>query len=364
MSKLLSFQTLPYHVIENTVKYSVNTHCPNNRINSDYGINILHSCHHWRTAFIKNILSSVSIKLFTDTEATCVFGNWPSSIGLPQFPTAHLVKSIKLYYRQWELIKQSNAAELFQQTVFPNAFLSSASVLEIFINFIGAFDTPETMEALRQILFSLKQMAPNVKKMLLLAGHIMAPLQGTNTAGFLQSIVTEFIADVKDLDIRISFPKIIDYFNPMQFTEITKLSFDCFRDPRSIEIMVRSNAQTLQDLIMADIWTNCFQTMLYNDDQPIIYPYLKSMYIRFTVEYNDQTIHSVVHFPRLKRLTIISNDLVYSKALFNNTGSLEYLNMKLTSRTVEELDMKKLFTNLQFGNIKSLMFNIDLRRAP
>ncbi|KAJ1643294.1 hypothetical protein LPJ64_004914, partial [Coemansia asiatica] len=128
--------------------------------------------------------------------------------------------------------------------------------------------------------------------MLLLAGHIMAPLQGTNTAGFLQSIVTEFIADVKDLDIRISFPKIIDYFNPMQFTEITKLSFDCFRDSRSIEIMVRSNAQTLQDLIMADIWTNCFQTMLYNDDQPIIYPYLKSMYIRFTVEYNDQTIHS------------------------------------------------------------------------
>ncbi|KAJ2235383.1 hypothetical protein GGF40_001305 [Coemansia sp. RSA 1286] len=361
MSKPSSFQTLPTNVIRNIVEFSVNTHCPDARINSDYGINILHSCHRWRAALATNILSNVSIKTFTNNPPVCVFGKWPTSIGTPQFPTVHLVKTVKFYYREWESIKQSSAVDLFNQTIFPNSAFTSARVFEIYINFIGKFDTPESMETLRQILFSLKQKTPNVKKMVILAGHIMAPLQGTNTSEFLKSIVIEFNVGVKNLDYRMSFPRIIKYFSPTQFTGITNLAFDCFREPRSLLVMVHPNAPTLQSLRMLDIWTDCFQAMLYNDNKPVVYPCLKSMYLRFTAECFDQADHSVVHFPMLNGLTLLCNNLVYSKALFNNTGSLEHLKLTLEPRILAEVNPQKVFSQKQFGNLQSLIFNIDLR---
>ncbi|KAJ1812730.1 hypothetical protein LPJ56_005398, partial [Coemansia sp. RSA 2599] len=203
-----------------------------------------------------------------------------------------------------------------------DAKFASASHLNLTINLNSLFGTDSVLDGLYESLRCLQNMVPRIKR-------IVVDFAGTDftdqkaSALFFHDFIRSLAKTAPDVTV-LGFESFLLHCpnSTIEFSGLTHFTFDSDGESDVYNKIVRRNAGTLKLLIADYEMPGNMDSVLYDQDTPVIYPNMESLTMCF---HNDETKSTLTsqsnHFPALKRLTLLTHNSNYPAILFDNPNA-------------------------------------------
>ncbi|KAJ1813211.1 hypothetical protein LPJ75_003285, partial [Coemansia sp. RSA 2598] len=381
------FQNLPSRIIDRIIEYSLEPFALDEAKSGITSRSILHSCQKWRTRFTKHACSQLTLECrgssrsyFSKVETpesnfAFVFPRWPSAIGMPTFPTCHLVKKLFVFANSWDTIFDGSFLKFAEGSQFGTAKLESVQSLSIQVS-----DYRSSIEISGS---ELTLAAQNVQSFLKhICGIARDSASRVELTWTIPKTSTEFeIVNIARYNAiapslyKASQISINEYgesqlkagIDPANFSGLTHLCYHFNTNYALLLDITRRNALTLQELTIEQLQKPHVGLLLQNSDgSPVVYSSMKTLRLgnvlsrsRFqdSAEQMELSEYSgnFAHFPALKDL-IASGEYPFNVNVLKRgvDVSLESLSIPIACEASDHMETLKSFSTTRFANLKAV----------